>query len=352
MVDELAASDTVDGIHSLPAGYWYVAAPSSQLGTAPLARRVLTHDIVLFRDSDGAAHALLDRCAHRGVQLSKGVVTEGDLACGYHGWRYGGDGRCTHIPSLVAGQHMPGGIGVRTYPTVECDGYVWVWPQETTPSPATPPQILDFAAFNWVQGTVLLDCAAHLAIENNLDWCHAVFAHPGVHYQSLKVQRMGFQDEAYEIRMTDTGAVIFAPPTREASDPLPVNAPIAIHYALPDRVTLVSSTPAGRMLIVLHMIETSPRSCRQEWLMSIGPSKGGAPQITWADAPNIVFEQDRALLESAQLAYDREGARFERSVPADASTLLLRRILTFARAGSWERERARLVQRRVIQVRS
>jgi phenylpropionate dioxygenase-like ring-hydroxylating dioxygenase large terminal subunit len=57
---------------------------------------------VLFRDDAGKPHALLNRCCHRGVQLSLGKVVDGAIACRYHGWRYDGSGRCIHIPSLTA----------------------------------------------------------------------------------------------------------------------------------------------------------------------------------------------------------------------------------------------------------
>ena len=54
--------------------HWYVAAPSRELSRRPLARVVEGEPVVLFRDASGRAHALLDRCAHRGMALSRGRV--------------------------------------------------------------------------------------------------------------------------------------------------------------------------------------------------------------------------------------------------------------------------------------
>ncbi len=64
-----------------------------------------------------------------------------------------------------------------------------------------------------------------------------------------------------------------------------------------------------------------------------------------------MFEQDRLLLEGAQRCYDRDR-RFERSVKADASTLLARRIIALAEEGQWPQRSASLPARSVIEVRA
>lgn len=55
--------------------------------------------------------------------------------------------------------------------------------------------------------------AAMLGIENNLDWCHAVFAHPWAHGQFFKTHLVGFTEQTYETRLTDDGMVLFGPAT-------------------------------------------------------------------------------------------------------------------------------------------
>lgn len=81
-----------------PRRCWYVAATSEELGVGPLGRRVLGHDIVLWRTPTRQAWAFDDRCAHRGFPLSHGRVHGDSLACGYHGCTYRTDGRCVHVP--------------------------------------------------------------------------------------------------------------------------------------------------------------------------------------------------------------------------------------------------------------
>jgi hypothetical protein len=56
--------------------------------------------------------------------------------------------------------------------------------------------------------------------------------------------------------------------------------------------------------------------------------------------------------ESAQHCYTQEGSDFERSVEADLSTLMARRIVELAAEGSWEEKRSSLPRRRVVAVRA
>ncbi|HZN81776.1 MAG TPA: Rieske 2Fe-2S domain-containing protein, partial [Mycobacterium sp.] len=57
-----------------PTKCWYVAATSDELDDAPLGRRLLDRDVVLWRSRDGQAVAFDDGCAHRGFPLSDGHV--------------------------------------------------------------------------------------------------------------------------------------------------------------------------------------------------------------------------------------------------------------------------------------
>jgi phenylpropionate dioxygenase-like ring-hydroxylating dioxygenase large terminal subunit len=98
--------------------YWYPACASSRLAAQPVASRVLDQEIVLFRDEAGAAHALLDRCCHRGVKLSLGKSTRGCVACPYHGWEYDGAGTCVHVPSLAEGREIPKASQSRVFPAL------------------------------------------------------------------------------------------------------------------------------------------------------------------------------------------------------------------------------------------
>jgi phenylpropionate dioxygenase-like ring-hydroxylating dioxygenase large terminal subunit len=113
---------------------WYFAALSSDLRPGKLVRyEILGEPVMLGRSPKGAVFALRDICPHRAAPLSAGrFFAEPDggetVACPYHGWRFGADGGCAAIPSLVDDQAMDvSRIRVRRYPVAESQGLVFVW---------------------------------------------------------------------------------------------------------------------------------------------------------------------------------------------------------------------------------
>src|SRR4051812_5580223 len=107
--------------------HWYIGCPSSRLELNPQSTKILGQDLVLFRDSEGKAHALADRCCHRGYQLSCGKVVGDRIECGYHGWQYDKTGKCCRIPSLLPEQEIKSFYKINSYPCTERGSYVWVW---------------------------------------------------------------------------------------------------------------------------------------------------------------------------------------------------------------------------------
>jgi len=327
--------------------WWYTALASSRLRSRPVAARVLDTDLVLFRDRDGRPHALLDRCCHRGVQLSRGRVIGGELACRYHGWRYDGTGLCTLVPSLAPGVLPPSGARVPAWPCAERDGYIWVWMGEREPDPVLPAGIAGFGERRWVQGSIAMRCSYRSGIENNLDWCHAPFAHPLTHPQYYLTRIWGLRQQEYEVRRTPLGMKVFAPPTTSERDPVPTGPPVLLEFQLPNRVRVAFRGPTP-MTIIMHFVPTGPASCRLEWLRSKMLAVG--PRARWSRREPVVFRQDRVLLESAQPWYDQESG-FERSVPPDASTLLARRIIDLAARDEWDTDNG-FPARRVVTTRA
>ena len=84
--------------------FWYPVAVSASVAKGKaFAACFAGQRIVLYRGASGAVHALEDRCAHRQVPLSMGVVEGEALRCCYHAWAYRGDGRLSQIPYLPKG---------------------------------------------------------------------------------------------------------------------------------------------------------------------------------------------------------------------------------------------------------
>jgi phenylpropionate dioxygenase-like ring-hydroxylating dioxygenase large terminal subunit len=62
---------------------------------------LLGTELLLLRDNSGAVSALKDFCPHRGIPLRHGNFDGCQVECCYHGWRFGMDGVCSSIPSLL-----------------------------------------------------------------------------------------------------------------------------------------------------------------------------------------------------------------------------------------------------------
>jgi phenylpropionate dioxygenase-like ring-hydroxylating dioxygenase large terminal subunit len=118
---------------------WYIAAWADELEQKPLARRICNEPVVLFRDHDGRAAALVDRCCHRAAPLSRGDVVPAGLQCGYHGLTFDGSGKCVTVPGQ---SRIPDSLRVRSYPVVEKNQLVWIWMGEA--ARADTSLILDF----------------------------------------------------------------------------------------------------------------------------------------------------------------------------------------------------------------
>ena len=87
--------------------------------------RLRGKEIALWRGADGQVHAWEDRCPHRGMRLSFGFVRNGNLACLYHGWQFGADATCRHIPAHPE-LRVPGTIHAHAYRAEERAGVIWV----------------------------------------------------------------------------------------------------------------------------------------------------------------------------------------------------------------------------------
>jgi phenylpropionate dioxygenase-like ring-hydroxylating dioxygenase large terminal subunit len=185
--------------------HWYVAAWVSELGDAPLGRRLLGEPVVLYRQKGGAVAALIDRCPHRLVPLSMGVLVERGIRCGYHGLEFDGSGRCVHAPSQ---ETIPPTAHIRSFPVAERYGLVWIWMGD--PQLADPhrlPVIDNHGAAGWelIDGGYQHHPSNYLNIvENLMDPAHTTFVHrmtignPAAASEPVKMERRDDHILAYK----------------------------------------------------------------------------------------------------------------------------------------------------------
>ena len=153
--------------------HWYPIAWSRELRPGRmLARRYAGEPVVVVRSGDGALFALENRCAHRQVPLSHGVVKGCTVRCGYHGWAYDADGKCVDVPYLGR-DRLPN--GVRSYPVHEVDGLIFLFPGDPALTDARRPRALGAKADRTYKTRELnREVAAHYTFmhENLFDMNH------------------------------------------------------------------------------------------------------------------------------------------------------------------------------------
>lgn len=162
----------------ISAGDWYPLTTTQELGKhGVLARKLYGLPIVLFRNKEGLAAALVDRCPHRFAPLSQGRIVDGHIQCPYHGWQFDHKGHSTHVPGLK--MECSAQPVVQTFHCHEVSGLVWVSVSEGNKKlPATnslykESEIDSFFISDRVNATI-----AEVA-ENFLDGFHTHFVHKG-----------------------------------------------------------------------------------------------------------------------------------------------------------------------------
>ena len=335
--------------------YWYVGAWSDEVSEKPLARTLLGDSIVFYRNASGKVVALEDRCAHRRLPLSMGIVIGDTIQCGYHGLVYDCAGKCIKIPGQ---EGVPAGIGVRCYPVVERHQFVSVWMGD--PALADESAAISFPRLGdpgWAHSKVRLEVGANylLIIDNLLDLSHVAYVH------NSTIGNAPVAENASVKTIVAKGSVRI---TREM-----VNVPAARTYAqfgpykgLFDRWQLSEYTPPGYFLINNGC--AAPNSGADDDSRLAGPGEWGfqvyhciTPQDErrthqfWAiaydnatvaakDRPEFnrqhhhVIAEDVAIYEAQQRALDDSGdgvcaedIRSSVVIHADAGLLQARRMI-------------------------
>ncbi|WP_068073424.1 Rieske (2Fe-2S) protein [Novosphingobium lentum] len=118
--------------------WWKVARSEEVTSAKPLAVDIGDQPVVLWRDAQGIARALEDRCPHRRAPLSRGCIRDnGWIQCGYHGWSYDGEtGRLKDIPNMKDEQKFPPVYKAAAYAVAESGGFVSVNLDQKTSAPA------------------------------------------------------------------------------------------------------------------------------------------------------------------------------------------------------------------------
>src|SRR6266545_1799632 len=161
--------------------YWLPVMLSSEIpdpDCSPVRVRVLSEDLVAFRDTNGSAGLIDAHCPHRGASLFFGRNEDCGVRCVYHGWKYDVTGQCVDMPNEPAESNFKQKIKATAYPIVEEAGLVWAYmgPSEKQPRfrhfvPAGIP------SDQWRATKVPVYCNYIQSMEGNIDSAHISFLH-------------------------------------------------------------------------------------------------------------------------------------------------------------------------------
>jgi phenylpropionate dioxygenase-like ring-hydroxylating dioxygenase large terminal subunit len=337
--------------------FWYPAEWSEDLADEPVKVRMLGHNFVLFRDSDGVAHCLSNTCVHRGGSLAGGKIVDDCVQCPYHGWRFGGDGRCRKIPSLGPNAKVPARARVDSYPTRERYGIVFAFLGDL-PEAERPPimDIPEYGQPGWYAHTSGRyhdgDFRRHL--DNSLDPAHNEYVHPTHGFS-------GARDDYYvpELRVEDTEwgsgflTTYYAPPLEDekmkAATGRTENAVIeagTFHHGPCDLCTKIHPTAEKFMHQNVFKVPVDEGRCRSFLVQTRNFLMAPEHDDRFIERNRVVADQDRVVLDDLEPYFTPETNAHEFMMPADRAIVRYRERLAEWQARGWRIDVATLNRER------
>lgn len=161
--------------------YWQPFAAAAELDETPVKQvRLLSEDLVLYKDGNGTFGLLDLHCPHRRADMSYGILEQEGLRCNYHGWRFDEAGRCVEQPfdDLAFPEvNFKDRVSIKSYPVQERGGLLWAY---MGPLPA--PMVPNWGPFTWERGIVQMvfteiPCNWFQCQENSIDPVHFEWLH-------------------------------------------------------------------------------------------------------------------------------------------------------------------------------
>jgi len=295
--------EDIDFVHTGPgtlAGrylrrFWQPVYQSEDLRSEwSIPLKIMGENLTLFRGSSGTAYLIGNRCAHRGTQLSTGIVEGEGIRCAYHGWKYDGAGQCVDQPSEPCS--FAERVRIKGYPTREYLGLVFAYMGQGEPPPM--PRYPHFEADGAVVSHRLVwpfNYFQHL--ENAIDEVHIGFLHASSPYQNTAYAAKAAPDGYTLFFSIDTPFVVnvvvssdlpyrvsdFAPISLWSINPFLLLVNSKLHAtSLPELLTLLRANPgkynassASATTLLAHELLKSLANVEY----AVIPYKGGAEAI-------------------------------------------------------------------------
>jgi phthalate 4,5-dioxygenase oxygenase subunit len=212
--------------------YWQPALLSSEVPEPdgpPVRVRLLSEDLIAFRDTDGKIGLVDAFCPHRRAPMFFGRNEECGIRCVYHGWKFDREGTCVDMPSEPPDSLFKTKVRIAAYPTHEAGDMVWAYlgPPEFQPplpdyellrAPKTHRHVSKtFEQANWLQ-----------CLEGGIDTSHSSFVHNEDITNSHKTLRNADRAPRIEVEKTSYGFRYAGIRSRSEEDYVRV-----YHYVMP-----------------------------------------------------------------------------------------------------------------------
>ncbi|WP_345248451.1 aromatic ring-hydroxylating dioxygenase subunit alpha [Pigmentiphaga soli] len=329
-----------------PFDHWWVIATSEELGQGQLLpRKVLGMDVVLFRQDDGTAAALVDRCSHRGLPLSMGALEGNRITCGYHGFQFDPTGTLVAVPTQP---NCPRKGSVRAFPVVDKAPYIWIWTGDPALANADDVPVYPWLREpGWAWATERIHVAANYMLlkENVLDLTHFPFAHKSTLGAIDSYANYSPPPVLGDDRVCYRNEFLNQPLSPVYNDDLGlgdrltdrvdegVSVSPAVHIA---KVSIRIKEPRpgekAEYAFMFHHMTTpeTPRSHHYWWAMARDYAVNDKAAAYFKSIAHVAFAEDKVILEAIQKRNDEAGPGAnlqEVSVVADRAGLMARRQL-------------------------
>ncbi|WP_343991292.1 Rieske 2Fe-2S domain-containing protein, partial [Nocardioides dubius] len=137
--------------------------------------------LVVWQDSKGELNVLDAYCRHMGGDLTQGSIKGDEVACPFHDWRWGGDGKCKAIPYA---RRVPLRARTQRYEAVVHNDQLLIWhdPEGSAADHSVLPPVLPGLAegefTDWVWNTEEIEGSnCRELIDNVVDMAHFYYVH-------------------------------------------------------------------------------------------------------------------------------------------------------------------------------
>jgi vanillate O-demethylase monooxygenase subunit len=305
---------------------WHSAMKVEELEDKPKQIILLGERVVLFRTSDGKAHALRDLCIHRGAALSLGEVKDDLLVCRYHGWHYDKEGHCVCIPAQPKERKIPAKAVAEAYLCEERYGLIWV--NVGTPAADIPyfAEYGDVGFRSVISGPYQVKAAAPRIVENFLDFSHLMWVHSGLLGSPDYSDIPNYKVIRHENGLSTEEVPIYQPHA-DASGQATLN--LYVKEALRPLTGKFKKTNRDTGEVITMLLNTRPVSDK-ETICYIVISRNFAldmPDQKYVEFQDLVMSQDVEVIESQEPEHLPLDLQAELSLKSDQMSIAYRQWL-------------------------